>query len=70
MESIRKLSFQEKDGSTIGERVRAVGMVFYKKKDLKVGQTYTLRRQKTNPRDEKCLEILDNFLKPKAAVVN
>ncbi|KAK3702170.1 hypothetical protein QZH41_015077 [Actinostola sp. cb2023] len=46
MESLTKqVSFQEKEGSTVvGQRVRAVGMVFYGNDDLTVGKLYGLRR--------------------------
>jgi len=69
MESLTKqVSFQEKEGSTVGQRVRAVGMVFYGNDDLTVGKVYGLRRNKANPKDKNCLEVIDQFRKPKAVI--
>jgi hypothetical protein len=55
--------FQERDIAPVGERVRAVPMVFHRKKDLDVGKTYILRRQPNNTKDNNCIEIVDRFVK-------
>ncbi|KAK3736686.1 hypothetical protein QZH41_002264 [Actinostola sp. cb2023] len=58
MESLTKQdTSQEKEGSTVGQWVRAVGMVFYGIDDLTVGKVYGLRRNKANPKDKNCLEF-------------
>ena len=66
--STKTISFQEKNLAPVGERVRAVGMVFYGDKALEVGKTYRLRRQPNNPKDHNCIEIIDKFTRPKAVV--
>lgn len=68
MEPKRLLCFQEKDGAPMGERVRAVGMIFFGNKDLNVGEVYRLKRQRNNPKDIYCLEIIDKFSRPRAVI--
>ena len=69
MNNIKLISFQEKAGAAVGQRVKAVGMVFFaEKKDLVVGRIYSMRRQHRNPKDKNCVEILDSFVRPKAVL--
>ena len=53
------MHIREKKNATVGERVRAVGMIFYKRGDLEVGKVYCLRRN-PNLYDENCVEIVHN----------
>ena len=45
------LEVNEKEQAPLGQRIRAVGMCFYKKGDLKKGNNYQLRRNRDNPKD-------------------
>ena len=49
------LEVNEKDQAPLGQRIRAVGMCFYKG-DLKTGN-YQLRRNRDNPKDSNCFEL-------------
>ena len=42
------LEVNEKEQAPLGQRIRAVGMCFYKKGDLKKGNNYQLRRNRKN----------------------
>ena len=46
----------EKDEAPLGQRIRAVGMRFYKKGTLK-GDNYQLRRNSDNPKDTNCFKV-------------
>ena len=55
-----KVEIHEKVDALPGNRVRAVGMCFYKPpKDLVTGQTYRLCRNPKNPKDALCIEVRD-----------
>lgn len=54
------IHIKEKESADVGKRVRAVGMVFYKRGDLTVGKVYELRRNTDNRFDQNCLEIMEN----------
>ena len=45
------LEVNENEQAPLGQRIRAVGMCFYKKGDLKKGNNYQLRRNRDNPKD-------------------
>ena len=45
------LEVNEKEQAPLGQRIRAVGMFFYKKGDFEKGNNYQLRRNSDNPRD-------------------
>ena len=47
------LEVNEKEQAPLGQRIRAVGMCFYKKGDLKKGNNYQLRRNRDNIRELK-----------------
>ena len=51
------LEVNEKEQAPLGQRMRAVGMCFYKKGDLKKGNNYQLRRNRDNPKDTNCFEV-------------
>ena len=55
-----QVKIQEKVDAIPGERVRAVGMCFYKPvKELNPGSSYRLCRNAQNPRDSSCIEVKD-----------
>jgi len=41
----------------MGQRIRAVGMCFFKKGDLEKGNNYELRRNSGNPKDTNRFEV-------------
>ena len=43
--TILTLEVNEKEHAPLGQRIRAVGMCFYRKGDLKKGNNYQLRRE-------------------------
>ena len=51
------LEVNEKEQAPLGQRIRAVGICFYKKGDLKKGDSYQLRRNSDNPKDTNCFEV-------------
>ena len=51
------LEVNEKEQAPLGQRIRAVGMFFHKKGDLKKGNNYQLRRNRDNPKDTNCFEV-------------
>ena len=51
------LEVNEKEQTPMGQRIRAVGMCFFKKGDLEKGNNYKLRRNSGNPKDTNCLEV-------------
>ena len=51
------LEVNEKEQAPLGQRVRVVGMCFYKKGELKKGNNYQLRRNRNNPKDTNCFEF-------------
>jgi len=51
------LEVSEKEQAPLGQRIRAVGMCFYKKGNLKKGNNYQLRRNSDNPKDTNCFEV-------------
>lgn len=58
-----RVKITEKADAIPGERVRAVGMCFYKPvKELIPGNNYTLCRNPQNPRDVSCIEVKDRTL--------
>lgn len=55
-----EVKIKEKPDAVPGERIRAVGMCFYKPViDLVPGNVYQLCRNPQNPRDSSCIEIKD-----------
>ena len=55
-----QVKITEKADALPGERVRAVGMCFYKPViDLVPGNSYRLCRNPQNPRDPSCIEVKD-----------
>ena len=55
-----QVKITEKADALPGERVRAVGMCFYKPvMDLVPGNNYRLCRNPQNPRDGSCIEVHD-----------
>ena len=55
-----QVKITEKADALPGERVRAVGMCFYKPvMDLVPGNSYRLCRNPQNPRDASCIEVKD-----------
>ena len=55
-----QVKITEKADALPGERVRAVGMCFYKPvMDLIPGNSYRLCRNPQNPRDASCIEVKD-----------
>ena len=55
-----KVTINEKEGALPGNRVRAVGMCFYKPvKDLVTDRTNRLCRNPDNPKDTSCIEVRD-----------
>lgn len=55
-----EVKIKEKPDAVPGERIRAVGMCFYKPViDLVPGNVYNLCRNPQNPRDSSCIEIKD-----------
>ena len=55
-----QVKIQEKVDAIAGERVRAVGMCFYKPvKEFSPGSSYRLCRNAQNPRDSSCIELKD-----------
>ena len=55
-----RVKITEKADAVPGERVRAVGMCFYK--PVIPGNSYTLCRNPKNPRDVSCIEVKDRTL--------
>ena len=51
------LEVKEKEQAPLGQRIRAVGMCFYKKGDLEKGNNYQLHRNSENPKDTNCFEV-------------
>ena len=51
------LEVNEKEQAPLGQRIRAVGMCFYKKGDLEKGNNYQLHRNSDNPKDTNCFEV-------------
>ena len=52
------LEVNEKEQAPLGQRIRAVGMCFSRKGDLKKGINYQLRtRNHDNPKDTNCFEV-------------
>ena len=51
------LEVNEKEQAPLGQRIHAVDMCFYKKRDLKKGNNYQLRRNRDNPKDTNCFEV-------------
>ena len=51
------LELKEKEQASLGQRIRAVGMFFYKKGDLEKGNNYQLHRNSDNPKDTDCFEV-------------
>ena len=51
------LEVKEKEQAPLGQRIRAVGMCFYKKGDLEKGNNYQLHRNSDNPKDTNCFEF-------------
>ena len=51
------LEVNEKDQAPLGQRIRPVGMCFYKKGDLAKGNNYQLHRNSDNPKDTNCFEV-------------
>ena len=51
------LEVNEKEQAPLGQRIRAVGMCFYKKGNPKKGNNYQLRRNRDNSKDTKCFEV-------------
>ena len=51
------LEVNEKEQAPLGQRIRAVGMCFYKKGDLKKGNNHQLRRNRDNPQNTNCFEV-------------
>ena len=51
------LEVNEKEQAPLGQRIRAVGMCFYKKGDLEKGNNYQLRRNSDTPKDTNCFEV-------------
>ena len=49
--TILTLEKNEKEQAPLGQQIRAVGMCFYKRGDLKKGNNYQLRRNSDNPKD-------------------
>ena len=45
------LEVNEKEQAPLGQRIRAVGMCFYKRGDLEKGKNYQLHRNSDNPND-------------------
>ena len=64
LELIAMLSLEvnEKEQAPLGQRIRAVGMCFYKKGDLKKGNYYQLRRNRDNPKDTNCFEVRSRYI--------
>ena len=50
------LEVNEKEQAPLGQRIRVVGMCFYKKGNLK-GNNYQLRRNSDNPKDNNYFEV-------------
>ena len=51
------LEENEKEQAPLGQRIRAMGMCFYKKGDFEKGNNYQLRRNSDNPKDTNCFEV-------------
>ena len=51
------LEVTEKEQAPLGQRIRAVGMCFYKKGDLTKGNNYQLRRNRDNPKNTNGFEV-------------
>ena len=49
--TILTLEKNEKEQAPLGQQIRAVGMCFYKRGDLKKGNNYQLGRNSDNPKD-------------------
>ena len=56
------LKVYEKEQAPLGQRIRAVGMCFYKKEDLEKGDNYQLRRNSDNPKDTNCFEVRSQYI--------
>ena len=57
---LNQVKIQEKVNAIPGERIRAVGMCFYKPvKELTPGNSCRLCRNPQNPRDSSCIEVKD-----------
>ncbi len=48
---------KKRDQAPLGQRIRAVGLFFYKKGDLTTGNRYQLRRNSDNPKRTNCFEV-------------
>jgi len=54
-----RVTFKEREQSVVGKRVRAVGMYYFGKGDLIVGEKCSTRRNRSNPNNENCIEMID-----------
>ena len=51
------LEVNEKEQAPLGQQIRAVGICFHKKGDLKKRNNYQLRRNRDNLKDTNCFEV-------------
>ena len=56
------LEVNEKEQAPLGQRIRAVGICFYKKGDLEKGDNYQLRRNSDNSKDTSCFEVRSQYI--------
>ena len=56
------LEVNEKEQAPLGQRIRAVGICFYKKGDLEKGDNYQLRRNSDNSKDTNCFEVRSQYI--------
>ena len=56
------LEVNEKEQAPLGQRIRAVGIYFYKKGDLEKGDNYQLRRNSDNSKDTNCFEVRSQYI--------
>ena len=51
-----------KEQAPLGQRIRAVGICFYKKGDLDKGDNYQLRMNSDNSKDTNCFEVWSQYI--------
>ena len=59
--TVSTLEVNEKEHAPLGQRIRAMGVCFHKKGDLKKGDNYQLCRNSNNPKDTNCFEVRSQY---------
>ena len=60
--TVSTLEVNEEEQAPLGQRIRAMGVCFHKKGDLKKGDNYQLCRNSSNPKDTNCFEVWSQYM--------